>query len=822
MSLTGPHEREMYALRQRNSATCIAALRDHGVLTLSELTQLTGLSRPTIETIITELKARGLVSDEFEAPSAASRTGRPARQFAFVATAAHVASVDLGLHSITVLVSDLSGTIVASLTHETSPSVRGGSLIPLVGNLVRQAIHPLGIRDFELASVVVSVTGIVDDRGRMLQSNLLPEWNGVDLVARFGENLSAPIIVENDVNMAAVAEVHAGAAKFADDVVVVMVGHRINSAIILGGTLYRGRHFAAGEVGDLAVTGWGYNTIDKGSVLGAYADGTVERVFDLARSGDPDAKEQIASFAAQIIQGIALVGLTIDPDLIVIGGGVSRAGETFLAMLNDEFLRLVKRRNAPPLVGSSIGANGVAVGGIVRALEAVSEQFYGSRDLAVPKLSIEGVCSEDDTVSFGASLDRYVSQGNVSQPEDVAAESAPAGGARDAASDDLRIAVVGFGMRSAISKWAHQPGEGSRVVAVADSNPTAEKRVAEHLGSGITFHTDYQELSSNDVDAAIVVTPDDTHYEIAAHLLRAGIAVYLDKPIAISIDDADDLLRIAKESGSKLYIGHNMRHMAVVRLMREIIERGDIGEVKAVWCRHFVGNGGDYYFKDWHADRSRSNGLLLQKGAHDLDIIHWLANSYTSDVVAMGDLSVYGAITDRRERPGELMTDWFSLDNWPPLSQTGLNPVVDVEDQSMVLMKLQSGVLASYEQCHFTPDYWRNYTVIGTEGRLENFGDGDGGVVRVWNSRSGYNPGGDREYPIVGDADGHGDADMLTVAEFVQFVRNGHTTETSPIGARNAVATAVAATESLRNGSTPQRIREVDPQLAAYFAANQV
>lgn len=826
MSLTGPHEREMYALRQRNSATCIAALRDHGVLTLSELTQLTGLSRPTIETIIADLKARGLVSDEFETTAASSRTGRPARQFAFVAAAAHVASVDLGLHSITVLVSDLAGTIVASLTHKTSPSVRGGSLIPLVGNLVRQAIHPLGIRDFELASVVVSVTGIVDDRGRMLQSNLLPEWNGVDLVARFGENLSVPIIVENDVNMAAVAEVHAGAAKFADDVVVVMVGHRINSAIILGGTLYRGRHFAAGEVGDLAVTGWGYKNIDKGSVLGAYADGTVEQVFDLARTGDVEAQEQISSFAAQIIQGIALVGLTIDPDLIVIGGGVSRAGETFLAMLNDEFSQLVKRRNAPPLVGSSIGANGVAVGGIVRALEAVSEQLYGSRDLAVPKLSVEGMGAEDDTVSFGTGLDRYVSQGNASQSEEAAEQLAPAvNGASDAAvpaSDDLRVAIVGFGMRSAISKWAHQPGTGSRVVAVADSNVKAAKRVTDRLGSDIAFHTDYRDLSSADVDAAIVVTPDDTHYEIAAHLLRAGIAVYLDKPIAINTDDADNLLRIAHESGSKLYIGHNMRHMAVVRLMREIIERGDIGEVKAVWCRHFVGNGGDYYFKDWHADRSHSNGLLLQKGAHDLDIIHWLANSYTSDVVAMGDLSVYGEITDRRERPDELMTDWFSLDNWPPLSQTGLNPVIDVEDQSMVLMKLQSGALASYEQCHFTPDYWRNYTVIGTEGRLENFGDGDGGVVRVWNTRTGYNPRGDVEYPIVGDADGHGDADMLTVAEFIQFVKNGQITETSPIGACNAVATAVAATESLRNGSTPQRIRPVDPQLAAYFAANQV
>jgi hypothetical protein len=63
------------------------------------------------------------------------------------------------------------------------------------------------------------------------------------------------------------------------------------------------------------------------------------------------------------------------------------------------------------------------------------------------------------------------------------------------------------------------------------------------------------------------------------------------------------------------------------------------------------------------------------------------------------------------------MKEWFSLDNWPPLAQTGLNPVVDVEDLSMVLMRLESGAMASYQQCHFTPDYWRNFTVIGTEER---------------------------------------------------------------------------------------------------------
>jgi predicted dehydrogenase len=379
----------------------------------------------------------------------------------------------------------------------------------------------------------------------------------------------------------------------------------------------------------------------------------------------------------------------------------------------------------------------------------------------------------------------------------------------------LRLAVIGAGARSSIAQHAVTTGSGI-VVAVADPSAVSRERARTSFGDHAALFSDHRELlaSGQPIDAAFVTSPDHTHAEIAIDLLRAGIAVYLEKPLAITLEDADAILEAAAESGSKLYVGHNMRHMAVVRLMREIIQRGDIGEVKAVWCRHFVGNGGDYYFKDWHAERAKSNGLLLQKGAHDIDVIHWLASGYTTLVTGMGDLSVYGGIADRRDNSDRTMPEWFSFDSWPPLSQTELNPVIDVEDLSMVSMRLDNGVLASYQQCHFTPDYWRNYTVIGTEGRLENFGDSEGGVVRVWNRRTTYEPAGDVEYRVRGDNGGHGDADRLTVGEFVGFVLNGSPTETSAIAARNAVATAVAATESLRDGSRPRAVPAVKERVA--------
>ncbi len=386
---------------------------------------------------------------------------------------------------------------------------------------------------------------------------------------------------------------------------------------------------------------------------------------------------------------------------------------------------------------------------------------------------------------------------------------------------ELRIGVAGFGLRRSVAVEAHRPGRGSRVVAVCDPSEQARADARRDLGPGIRTTADFADLLADDVDAVFVLTPDHTHAALAVRSLESGRPTFVEKPLAVTLADCDLILRTARERRARLYVGHNMRHMPVVRTMRRLIAEGAIGEVKAIWCRHFVGDGGDYYFKDWHADRRNTGGLLLQKGAHDIDVIHWLAGSRTARVTGMGALTVYGGIADRA--PG-LPDGWYDpARNWPPLAQTGLNPVVDVEDLSMMHMRLENGVLASYQQCHFTPDYWRNYTVIGTEGRLENFGDTEPGtVVRVWNAgRRGFDPEGDLSVPVHAGEGDHGGADEELVGEFLRFAREGGATDTSPVAARDSVAAGLLATESLRNGSVPLDVPPLDPDLALYFAAGQ-
>ena len=371
----------------------------------------------------------------------------------------------------------------------------------------------------------------------------------------------------------------------------------------------------------------------------------------------------------------------------------------------------------------------------------------------------------------------------------------------------INFAVLGPHHRGAIALHAHRPEQGLQVTAICGLHEGNLDRFREKIGNNFAFTTDYRAIVSDpNIHAVFVCTPDHLHMEHAVAALRAGKHVFLEKPMAITIKDCDCILQEAQKSAGLLYVGHNMRYFPVMRKMHELIAAGRIGKVQAVWCRHFISYGGDAYFKDWHSERKHTTGLLLQKGAHDIDIIHWLAGAYAHRVVGMGKLSVYSEVTDRRTET-ETPNPRFNPDNWPPLTQTKLSPNIDVEDHSMILMQLSNGVQASYQQCHYTPDDQRNYTIIGTEGRIENFGDHstESSIAKVclWNQRAGYIEHGQETFTLPYQEGSHGGSDPVMVEDFIQLLRGSTGSGATPLDARMSVAVGCQGTASLRNGSQP-------------------
>lgn len=175
--------------------------------------------------------------------------------------------------------------------------------------------------------------------------------------------------------------------------------------------------------------------------------------------------------------------------------------------------------------------------------------------------------------------------------------------------------MIGVGGRGGLWHNWHKPNGGrSVVVAGADVSPQERAHFHEKNGQNPFTTRDYQELlARQDVDAVAVCSPDFCHEEHAVAVLEAGKHLFLEKPMAITTEGCDRILNAWRASGNRMMIGFNMRYMNIFRTMKEIVDSGAIGEVKAVWVRHFVGHGSDFYYHDWHATRQNATSLLLQK-----------------------------------------------------------------------------------------------------------------------------------------------------------------------------------------------------------------
>lgn len=361
---------DLAALRRLNTVAVLRALRAQSPprpRSLSQLTAATGLSRPTVEALVEELTGQGWLTEVTDAPP--GRTGRPARRFRFRAEAGQVVGVDIGLHKIVLLLSDLGGEVTVAERDDIDPHMGGVARLAFLQERLERFLTAHRVRPETLWAVCVGVPGVVADTGR-ITSVIVPEWTDVDLARRLGAHLPCPVLTENDVNLATLAEHWCGAAQLADDVACVLLGRRSSCGVLINGRLHRGRRGAAGEIGVLPQLG----LADAHQALrweGARRPGESE-IAALARAAnaeDAEALRVLDGYAARLAPGIAAVVLTLDPELIVLSGGAAPVGETLTPLL-AEHLRPVTL-HVPRIAVSTLGERGVALGAVRKALDSV-------------------------------------------------------------------------------------------------------------------------------------------------------------------------------------------------------------------------------------------------------------------------------------------------------------------------------------------------------------------------------------------------------------------------------------------------------------------
>jgi len=371
-------------------AVLAVAMEREGAFTRTELIEATGLSAPTVGSLASDLIGSGLVRDLGTGPSSGGR--RPSFM-EFNSRHGFVAGIDLGPTKTRLAVADLRGERLAHRVIPTPPGLGPKALLSRLAGEVRVLLREANVPPRRLLAVGAGAPGAVDrERGGMVAlAPNLKGWSQVPMGAILTRALEAPVVVENDVNLAVLGEHWRGAARGHDTCAFITFGTGIGAGIVVDGALHRGHHFLAGEIG-LMCMGPQYVEQDFGSrgcletlaglktlverwphVAQRDPDRWVSELFEAAEGGDARARKTVDEAARLIGMATANLSLVLDPSLIVLGGALIDQGEPLVR----EVRRIVGRIVPGParIVTSALGKEAPLWGSLLVATTEARERL---------------------------------------------------------------------------------------------------------------------------------------------------------------------------------------------------------------------------------------------------------------------------------------------------------------------------------------------------------------------------------------------------------------------------------------------------------------
>jgi predicted dehydrogenase len=388
----------------------------------------------------------------------------------------------------------------------------------------------------------------------------------------------------------------------------------------------------------------------------------------------------------------------------------------------------------------------------------------------------------------------------------------------------VRIGVVGMGPRGiwfGVESFLKSDPR-AEIVAMCDRDPRQLEYAVQQTGVRCAQYQDLNEmLSDPNIDAVINCTDDPDHAETSIPILEAGKALYLEKPMAQTIEDCDRMIEVWRRNPSVFIVGLELRYCTLFQEVRRIIDRGEIGDIKIGTVVDNVSVGGNYYFHGRDRRDKYVKTLILEKGTHSLDLSNWFVGSHPSSVYASSGLSVFGgtepntkrcrSCPDARTCPYYVQADSFVLDYGAVVREKEDFCVwaeeIDVDDNSIVTIDYENGARISYVECHFTPEYTREFMFVGDKGKLTAHYDNEQNFSIEVHRRHSTEV--DRYYPPRVEGE-HGGGDPLIIKRFLDLVEAGEPCAVGVEGARDSAAIAIAAFDSKRSRSRVDLPRVAD------------
>lgn len=374
-------------LRALNERTVLDAVRTSGPISRAEVARQTGISRPTVSLVLRSLLEDGLVRETGHDPD---RPHYGATYYEADPEAAVVLGVDFGARSVRAAICDLNGDVRAREEIRSRGAV--DDRIDVLASTCRSLLRTSKLPPDLLENAVVALPAVVSPADGKVSSADLPGLRSADLREQLERAFRVPVTLENDVNLAAIAEQRSGIAQGIANFAFLLVGAGLGAAVVLDWKLHRGHNGAAGEL-DAVRNGRPDDVDPCAAAISAFAaeraDGEetvleqpfeVPEIFAAARDGDVVATAVVEEAARRTALHVLPLAATLDLPLVVLGGSVGA---------NADLLDPVRRHlegwlpfPAPRVEVSALGEAAVIEGALAAGVDAALERVFARRDRA--------------------------------------------------------------------------------------------------------------------------------------------------------------------------------------------------------------------------------------------------------------------------------------------------------------------------------------------------------------------------------------------------------------------------------------------------------